>query len=242
MQLTQWIGLSTGSVVAVIGCGGKTSVVDLLAYENRSTSVLLTPTTKIKMPVQPWVTYTPDSRQNLSRPKVGVTCMGELGPNGKLSALPLHRLAALYPAFALTLCEADGSRGLPCKGWAAYEPVIPPFATHTVGLVTLGGLGLPATEATVHRLPMFLALTGLHQGDIITMQALADMVAAPQGMFAKAVGKQIVLLNQINTPAQQPSAEQFLNVVGSRWPKQARRFLFGSVQGQTFTEYVPFAK
>ena len=112
------LGLEDKAIIAVIGCGGKTSLIASLANEYRHKKVLVTPTTKM-FPIE------------------GIQCLGILNEaSGKLEALKQEQLEAIIPQYDLVLLEADGSAGLPCKGWLADEPVVPAFCTHTIGVVT----------------------------------------------------------------------------------------------------------
>ena len=108
------------------------------------------------------------------------------------------------PLVELVLIEADGSAGLPCKGWLDTEPVVVPFTTHTVGVVTLHALGKPANAQTVLRPVEFERLTGVALGQIITGNAMVRMV---DGMFERSVGMKALLLNC----GEGEPAKQFLN-------------------------------
>lgn len=224
--------LGSKSIVAVVGCGGKTSLIKQLAQQYRHTKVLVSPTTKI-YPMQSDVLCTTNKAAADCMPRAGVTCCGaKNAKTGKLEALDGQVLEQIMPRYDLVLLEADGSRGLPCKGWQAHEPVIPACATHTIGVVTLGGLGRPATENWVHNLPEFLALTGLKRGETIGFDALAAMVCGQQGMLRNAVGRPIVLLNQVESARAEQSARTLLAKIERRSGAKRPMLLYGSVQQQ----------
>ena len=206
-------GSPTYSVVAVVGCGGKTSLIERIAGDIADRRVLVSPTTKM-FPL------------NLP----GADCRGILNPaTGKLEALPPIELAELAPQYDIALLEADGSRGLPCKGWREDEPVVPVYATHTVGIVTLNALGKAATGDTVHNLAQFLELTGLREGQAITAKALRDMVCARGGMFKNSLGNRILLVNQVEDEATADAAREFLRAIKAGNPGCFSKLLFGSV-------------
>lgn len=210
ISLTDALGLSNGSVVSIVGCGGKTSTIRSLYGENRHRRVLVSPTTKM-FPMEGSV--------------------GRLdAKTGKLHALPDAELAALASGYDLTLLESDGSRGLPCKGWRPDEPVVPPYATHTLGIVTLRAEGLPATPENCFQLDLFLALTGLTEGDPITLEALARMACAPEGMFRRGIGCACLLVNQVDTEADAAIARQWLSNVRAQYPGRFARLLWGSAR------------
>lgn len=221
--IADFLAISSGSVVAVIGCGGKTSLIALIAEGSTGEKVLISTTTKMFPPAHAL--------------REGVECVGVLNPaSGKLEALSEPALAGMMPRYAIVLLEADGSRGLSCKGWLANEPVIPGVCTHTVGVVTMDALGKAATKAVVHRLPEFLSLTGLREGEIITEQALKRMVCAPAGMFKNSVGRRFLLVNQVEGDAAARAARSFLRAVKEEYPDRFERLLYGSVHLDTWQE------
>jgi len=218
--IVKTLGLPFPSVCAVIGCGGKTSLITRLAGGYKGKKVLVSPTTKM-YPTQ----------------LDGADCRGFLNPRtGKLEGLPPEELATLVPQYDIVLLEADGSRSLPCKGWREDEPVVPGWCTHTVGVVTLSALGKPATSEHVHNLPLFLALTGLSERQPITAQALQTMVCAEGGMFKNSVGSRILLLNQVEDEKTGEVASRFLMEIKERYPDFFAKTAFGSVYKDSWQE------
>jgi probable selenium-dependent hydroxylase accessory protein YqeC len=247
--------ITTGSVIAFVGCGGKTSLIELIADQLREKMVLVTTTTKMFPMGMNDVVLCETLEQCLGHePKAGIQCMGLLNKaSGKLEALPIKLLAETVLQYDLALIEADGSKGLPCKGWLASEPVVPPFCTHTVGIITMNPLHKVATDTTVHRLPEFLALTGLKEGEAITMQALEAMVCGSGGMF-KSVGSgewgigngewgamsneqgaisnergRYLIVNQVEDDETARVAQAFLEGIKEKYPGRFKRLLYGSV-------------
>jgi len=243
MSVIDSLNISTGSIVAVVGCGGKSSLIELMAEGLRDKKVLISTTTKIFPPkmndimVTAIKTAVTDSLcETLEEceehePRMGVQCMGILNrASGKLEALPEAFLAGLLPRYDVVLLEADGSRGIHCKGWLANEPVVPHYCTHTVGLITMNALGKPAGENTVHRLPEFFALTGVGEGRTITMAALEAMVCAPNGMFKNSVGQLYVIVNQVEDDVTAAIAQTFLQAIKEKHPARFEKLLYGSVR------------
>ena len=123
-------------VTAVIGGGGKTSLLYRLASELRERGmVLVATTTRILPPAHLPVRH--DREGTLRALRVnGIACAGTPTEGGKLAE----------PSFAdwmtladYTLVEADGSKGLPLKAHAPHEPVIPPQSNQTI--LVLGAEG-----------------------------------------------------------------------------------------------------
>lgn len=238
-KISTLLKIATGSRVAVVGCGGKTSLIELIAAQNNDKKVLITPTTKIFPMRQEGVTLRNTLEDAIGHvPQTGVQCLGQLNKGtGKLEALPEHVLANLASHYDIVLMEADGSRSLPCKGWRANEPVIPAFSTHTVGVVTMSALGIAATGEVVHNLEEFLTLTELCEGGMITEQALADMVCLPNGMFKHSVGHRQLIVNKAETKREIRIAESLLNNIKARYPSLFESLIYGSVRLNTWQEY-----
>ena len=123
MAFYQQLGVEPG-ITAVIGSGGKTSLLGRLAEEVPGTVILCTTTHIRPFPAYPLLTEpTPEIvRQALANSRV--LCLGTPCENNKLTApaLPLDVLAGLAD---YVLVEADGSRQLPLKAHGPQEPVIP---------------------------------------------------------------------------------------------------------------------
>jgi probable selenium-dependent hydroxylase accessory protein YqeC len=198
--------------------------------------VLVSPTTKM-FPIKTNEVMLCDTLEKCigHEPKVGIQCFGLLNKtNGKLEALPLKLLAEIVPQYDLVLLEADGSKGLPCKGWLTNEPVIPPYCTHAVGVVTMKALNTAATKDTVHRLPEFLNLTGLKEGQTISVQALEAMVCASSGMFKYGERGRYLIVNQVEDEETANLALIFLQGIKNKFPERFKRLLYGSVHLDTW--------
>jgi probable selenium-dependent hydroxylase accessory protein YqeC len=175
--------------VAVVGAGGKTSLIAALAREGRAAglSVLVTTTTAM---------YDPRQRGDLSfdsfleeapqgpLPPASVSFLAtRFLPPRKVGGPPPEALAGLAAWADLLLVEADGSRGLPLKAPAAHEPVLPPAVDVVIACVGLEALGRPARADLVHRLSDFLALTGRREGEPIDEDSLVELACREGGLF-----------------------------------------------------------
>ncbi len=138
--------------IALIGSGGKTTALSLLARQSPEKSLLVTTTTHI-FPMEP-----PACRVCLADPTPlelaaaleipGIVCAGSKAKEGKLGILPAQVLAS--GCSAQILYEADGSRHLPLKLHRPGEPVILPQTGRCVVIAGLSALGKPVDQA-VHR-------------------------------------------------------------------------------------------
>jgi probable selenium-dependent hydroxylase accessory protein YqeC len=164
-------------------------------------------------------------------PPDGITLAGLLNKNtGKLEALPPDFLARIVPRYDLVLLEGDGSRGLPLKGWADHEPVVPPFTTVTVGVIPIAAVGEKVSKNTVFRIPQFTALSGAKEGEPLTPAHLAAVItgnAGERGLFSAAQGRKLLFINQVEGPARQEQARE----VTARLPKAFLAGLAGIIAG-----------
>lgn len=153
-------------VTAVIGSGGKTTLLRRLCEELPGRVILCTSTRIYPFEGLPLLT---EPVSVLPAEKV---CMGRPAEAGKLSA-PAQPFEELAQLAEYVLVEADGSRGLPLKAHLPYEPVIPACAGQTVQVLGLSGLGRPIREAA-HRPECYAQLCGADLETPVT----AEMAAA----------------------------------------------------------------
>ena len=79
------------------------------------------------------------------------------------------------------LVEADGSKRLPAKAHAAWEPVLPPERNRTVCVFGASALGQPIQDAA-HRPELYASLAEVSPEAVIT-PAIAARVLAKEGNF-----------------------------------------------------------
>lgn len=152
-------------VTAVIGSGGKTSLLYRLAEElAESGSVILCTSTHILPP--PHISVAEHTGE-----VKGVLCVGTPCENGKLTT-PCQPFSELAELADYVLVEADGSKRLPLKAHLPHEPVIPPEAKNVICVAGASGLGKAVTEAA-HR-PERFALLG--ESDVATPLAVSKVL------------------------------------------------------------------
>ena len=192
-MLAEILGVRKG-VTAVIGGGGKTTLLRTLGEElaRSGARVILATTTKF-LPF-PGIETVPGGEREIADAlgRAPLVCAAApWGESGKLaeSPVPVARLAALAD---YVLVEADGSAGLPLKAHAPHEPVIPAEAARTILVVGASGFGRPIREAA-HRPERYAQLA---ECDIET--AVTPEIAA-RVLRAEGLGD-LVLVNQAETP------------------------------------------
>src|SRR5262245_9476022 len=102
---------------------------------------------------------------------------------GKTRGISCEAVASLHarPDVDIVLVEADGSRLLPFKAPAEYEPVIPSVTTHLIPVAGLDVINQPLDSEHVHRAEFVAALCGASLGNPVTPEMVAKVLAHPNG-------------------------------------------------------------
>lgn len=216
--------------MSFVGAGGKTSLLLHFARELEADGrpVLATSTTHLADPREEGGTFArvllrPDLERPaatgeaaLPGPLPGVTLLVSRPADepGKLKGIDPSRVAALRRGWPVVLVEADGSKRLPIKAPAAWEPVVPEGTDVVVGVVGLDALGWPMDGRTVHRPELFAAVTGCAPGAPVGWDHVVALARHPEGLFKGAEGRRVVLLNKVDEAPFLPSPGQ-LSALGA---------------------------
>lgn len=124
MELAKALDVRPG-VTAIIGGGGKTTLMECLAEELSAQARVIVCTTTHIYPEQnmPCLVSTSEAEIAAELARTRCVCVGSASESGKYSApeLPFCTLCALA---SYVIVEADGSKRLPLKAHAPHEPVI----------------------------------------------------------------------------------------------------------------------
>lgn len=214
-RITDLWRLGPSEVVALVGAGGKTTLMDALArdYEAAGRRVILTTTTRILSPApggrplivadslprllsalreEPGAAGSADSMGR--SPVVGAG----LDEQGKVVGVDPEWVRALRDVLGVeaVLVEADGAAGRSLKAPAEWEPVIPPCASLVVSVAGLDAQGATVDEAHVHRPAVLAALLGLAAGDRIPPSALLRAAACGYRAHVPSGARFLVYLNK----------------------------------------------
>ena len=177
MSLAALLGVKPG-LTALIGGGGKTSLMYALAEELKTRgSVMVTTSTKIRVPehlpvLNPATVADLDEALKAASP----LCLGRPCSDNKLTA-PALPFGSLTRAADFVLAEADGSRGLPAKAHAAHEPVIPAEAGTVILVFGADAFGRPVREVC-HRPELYAERAGVSLDAIVTPEIAARVLQA----------------------------------------------------------------
>ena len=214
------LGLGRGDVVAVVGAGGKTTLVYRLAREAREAGLRVIVTSTTHMGTLPEEVTGPVLQEEegdvgtrlgqVMRETGYATVLGRRERPDKIVGLGGPRIDDLVGSADLLVIEADGARGRSLKVPAGHEPVIPRSTTAVVVVAALDVLGQPLDEALVHRVELVAAATGRSPGQTVDEDTVASALAHAEGYPARiAPGtRSAVFLNKAEDAATQAAAER----------------------------------
>lgn len=189
MSLAKLLCVQPG-VTAVIGGGGKTTLLRTLGEElSARHRVLLCTTTKIFPFDGIPCAHTAAEMEAFTQP-AGLWCMGTPAEQGKLT-VPAVSLEGLASCFDYVFVEADGAAGRPLKAHASHEPVIPPCVNQAILVVGASGFYRPISEAA-HRPEIYAKLSGVSVKEEATAETQAAVLQA-EGLHDR------VFVNQVET-------------------------------------------
>ena len=170
MKLAPLLKIEKG-VTAIIGSGGKTTLLRTLSGELPGRVLLCTSTHFQGYADLPTVLDPTEVDLRKALAAHPIVCAAGRSPTGKLvdCGLPYETLAGLAD---FVLVEADGSRQRPLKAHARHEPVIPPCTRQVICVVGLSGLHRPVSEV-VHRPELFCPLVGCTPEDEATPERVS---------------------------------------------------------------------
>jgi molybdenum cofactor cytidylyltransferase len=214
LSWSERLGLADHELVALVGGGGKSTMLfalgtELAAAGNR---VILTTTTKmgreqaLAAPSVCWSADTNCAIDALDGP--GPVMLVTAGDDHKVTGPTPHVVDRLFTATDAdyVVVEADGSRGRPLKAPADHEPVIPTRTTTVVILMGIDAIGRPLAAAA-HRVERAMDLTGLPADHVMTAADCARVITHPDGILRSCppASRVVVALTKVG-PAEAPAA------------------------------------
>ena len=203
MQIAPLLHVGRG-VTAIIGGGGKTTLMETLAGElSKKGKVIITTTTHICRPKQYETLLDADEAAiSAALERSGIVCAASQAESGKLCA-PRLSMGTLAQLADFVLVEADGAKHLPLKAHASHEPVIPPCAQRVVAVVGIDGIGKPI-GAACHRSARYAQLALADEEALVTPEIAARVLNA-EGGFDR------VYINKVESAADYEAAQAMAN-------------------------------
>ena len=162
-------------IVAVVGSGGKTTLIKNLAQKYRAEGKTVLVTTTTHMFIEEDTLLTDDADDIIRTLKERGMVMAGVPERIKIKALSPETFDAVSAAADVVLVEADGSKHMPLKFPNATEPVIPPKVEEIIVVWGPHGLGKPAREVC-HRLALVLECLGIDGDTPITREHVSQLL------------------------------------------------------------------
>lgn len=221
MNLVDALRFNSESRVAFTGAGGKTSAIFAIARQ-WGKPVIVSTTTHLAAHqasladqhivvtgysgdnLEPYFDNLPDGITLITGPSNEDDRLMGLS-NGALKAIESLATKHHVPL----LIEADGAKERLLKAPAEHEPAFPDIAIDGVVVASLGAIGKPLDEETVHRPEQFAALANISIGDTLTREAFVKVLADKQGGLKnfRAHTRAVVLLNQVDSDEKKTLAQ-----------------------------------
>jgi len=221
MKIAGLLGIEPG-ITAIIGGGGKTTLMFALAGELKSYGgVVVCTSTRIWAPENlPVRTGREEAVLAETLRRTPVVCVGTDCGDGKLTApaCSYERLAALA---SYVIVEADGAKGRPMKAHAPGEPVIPDGALQTILVMGASGFGM-AIRSAAHRPALYAKMADAGEDDLITPE-LAARVALAERLHDR------IFVNQVESDAAHSAAKELQTLLSCP-------VLAGSLRRREFNE------
>ncbi|RJR26570.1 MAG: putative selenium-dependent hydroxylase accessory protein YqeC [Desulfobacteraceae bacterium] len=195
-SLSEALSLGPRSHVALVGAGGKTTLMRFLAEEliGRNMKVAATTTTKVHWDEAGLYECLLLLKDEQAPERILTRCLSArrsifvgsgLLSSGKIQGISPVEADRLFSRDDVDhlIVEADGASRRPLKAPAEHEPVIPASATLVVALMGCEVLGRPSGPDYVFRQDIFSGITGIKNGDILSAEALKVIFLDPRGLF-----------------------------------------------------------
>ncbi len=164
-------------VIAVVGSGGKTTRIHTLRDQYMAQGKTVLAATTTHMLAEEDTLLDPSAEDIIAQLKAKGYCMAGTSMPGteKMGPLKEEVLKQASESADITLIEADGSKGLPVKYPADYEPVIPDITDEIQVVTGLSALGKTCRE-TAHRKELVLDCLRISEDNILKPEHLQKLV------------------------------------------------------------------
>ena len=162
-------------IVAVVGSGGKTTLIKNLAQKYRAEGKTVLVTTTTHMFIEEETLLSDDAEVIIRHLEERGMVMAGVPEGIKIKALSPETLEAVCAIADVVLVEADGSKHMPLKFPNATEPVIPPNVEEIIVVWGPHGLGKPAREVC-HRLALVMDCLGIDEDTPITREHVSELL------------------------------------------------------------------
>ncbi len=245
--LTGALGIRAREVISLVGAGGKTTLMFRLAKELSlcGKKVVTTTTTKILEPA-PEETRSlfidPDEEKikGFVRDHIDqyhhITLAHARLESGKLKGVSPNLVDGLWDSqgMDIIIIEADGAAGRPVKAPRENEPVIPTRTTLVVGILGVDGVEMELNDENVFQPERVSRITGIPAGEKLTEEAMALLMAHPEGIFkgTPSSSRVAAFLNKVDVPNGVAKAKSIAQKILDKKHRQVERIVLGQLRSE----------
>ncbi len=229
-SLSEILGLQPGDMAAVMGAGGKATVMKRLVIElvAAGTPVLVTGTTNLQS-LEDWsgpsLLLSDAEREKADEAARGWATRGAVVwvekklPHDMFRGIPVDQVEDLHRQSGgnVLIVKTDGARKRRIKAPRAGEPIIPKGATHGIAVLGLNAVGEKAGPGIVFRFERSCEIGGFVKGQTIEPRHLAALASHPEsypGRFPAGV-KRVLYLSHCTGAERLAQAREIWNAVPS---------------------------
>ncbi|WP_346884856.1 selenium cofactor biosynthesis protein YqeC [Clostridium sp. UBA4395] len=225
MDILNVLTVNKGEKISIVGAGGKTTLMFILAEELKKRGrVLITTTTKIHLPKrnqynclilkdsfedyineeskyilngnEVYVYYGDISKTNESDGEIHVYG-SSVNIENKVIGIDDKSISNILNNYDYILIESDGAKEKTLKAWKEDEPVVSNFTSTTIGVLSGEALNLKIDDGNIHRIDEFLKLINKSVGDSINEEDLLGLIFKKEGLFKNSKGRRILFINKV---------------------------------------------
>lgn len=225
MDILNILTVNKGEKISIVGAGGKTTLMFILAEELKKRGrVLITTTTKIYLLKrnqynclilkdsfedyineeskyilngnEVYVYYGDISKTNESDGEIHVYG-SSVNIENKVIGIDDKSISNILNNYDYILIESDGAKEKTLKAWKEDEPVVSNFTSTTIGVLSGEALNLKIHDGNIHRIDKFLKLINKSVGDSINEEDLLALIFKKEGLFKNSKGRRILFINKV---------------------------------------------
>jgi probable selenium-dependent hydroxylase accessory protein YqeC len=244
-SLSKALALRPHEHIALVGGGGKTTLMFALAEELRRSGKRVVASTTTKVWHKEALQYeklllVEDEEAWTQRKAEALNSQGIVFVGRRI--LDSGKVEGISPSLAdevfrdshaqYLIAEADGSAGHPLKAPAEHEPVISSSVTMVVALMGMEAVDAPLDETIAFRMGEVRKITGLETGGILAPGTLARVFLHPDGLFkgAPEAARKAVFLNKGDLVEAGRSVEELADILLADAARKIDRVILGSVK------------
>lgn len=234
--------IEKGSIISIVGSGGKTTLLFFLAAElRRNYYVLVTTSAKILKPSVDQYdflftnveSFTNSNLTNKNNITVISKSINEW--NNKLIGIDDEDLEKLINYFDVILIEADGSNKLPLKGWKNHEPPVLKKSNKTIGVIPVSVLGRNIDNSFIYGYEEFKKLAG--NATHVNEETIKNICISKNGIFKNSTGEKYLFINQADTKYDVDKSVKLAKYLHENIENINFKIVIGSLQEEKFYEY-----